>query len=84
VVSDGSEFFNSKLTKILSIPLSFSSKEAQVKVIMTQDGTKSIVYEGLVKQSEQILSLKIEGNGKALIEVFFDGILAFSREENFE
>ena len=84
LVSDGSEFSNNKIVKTMMIPLSFSTDEAQVKVIMTQDDTKSIVFEGLVKQSEQNLSLEIEGNGKALVEVFFDGILAFSQEENFK
>ncbi len=84
VVSDGSELIDDKITKTMMIPLSFSSKEAEVKVIMTQDGAKSIVFEDIVKQNEQNLSLEIQGNGKALIEVFFDGTLAFSLEENFE
>ncbi|MBK5251114.1 MAG: Stk1 family PASTA domain-containing Ser/Thr kinase [Peptostreptococcaceae bacterium] len=84
VVSDGSELIDDKITKTMMIPLSFSSKEAQVKVVMTHDGTQTIVFENPVKKSEKILSLEIEGNGKALVEVFFDGILAFSQEENFE
>jgi len=83
-VSKGSAFQEELVSKTFIIPLSFSSNEAQVKVIMTNEDSQTVIFDDSVKKSEQNLSLNIEGKGKATIEVFFDGTLAFSEEETFE
>src|SRR6056297_245476 len=83
-VSKGSAFQEELVSKTFIIPLSFSSNEAQVKVIMTNEDSQTVIFDDSVKKSEQNLSLNIEGKGKATIEVFFDGTLAFSEEEIFE
>ena len=84
LVSKGSAFQEKTFSKTFIIPLSFSSEEAQVKVVITEGASQRVLFNDSVKKSDQNLSLEIEGNGKALVEVFFDGTLAFSEEEIFE
>lgn len=84
LVSNGSAFQEKTFSKTLIIPLSFSSEEAQVKVVITEGASQRVLFNDSVKKSDQNLSLEIEGNSKALVEVFFDGTLAFSEEEIFE
>ena len=84
LVSKGSAFQEETFSKNLIIPLSFSSEEAQVKVVMTDEDSQTVIFNDSVKKADQSLSLDIEGKGKVLVEVFFDGTLAFSKEEIFE
>ncbi len=84
LVSNGSAFQEKTFSKTLIIPLSFSTEEAQVKVVITEGASQRVLFNDSVKKSDQNLSLEIEGNSKALVEVFFDGTLAFSEEEIFE
>lgn len=84
VVSSGSSAMEETIQKTFVIPLNFEKDEASVKVVMTQGEVRTVVFEKPMAKTDQSLSLELEGYGRALIEVFFDDVLAFSKEEIFE
>jgi len=84
LVSKGSSFQEELHKKNLTVPLSFNTEEAQVKVVVIDGNSQAVIFNDSVKKSQQNLSLEIEGVDKVTVEVYFDGNLAFSEEKSFE
>lgn len=83
-VSSGMPQTENPTRKTLFIPLSFDQDAADVRVVSVIDGERTVVFEDRLDKSENSLSLELEGRGAVLVEVYFDGELAFSKEEIFE
>ncbi|RKD27833.1 serine/threonine protein kinase [Caminicella sporogenes DSM 14501] len=72
------------IKKTLIIPLNFDKDVETVKVIKTENGISSTIYEGTHKKEEEILKITVTGNGKVKFDVYFGDKLVYSKEELFE
>lgn len=72
------------IKKILIFPLTFENDEEIVKVIKTENGISTTIYESIHKKSEQNLKITVSGNGRVKFDVYFGENLVYSKEELFE
>jgi serine/threonine-protein kinase len=92
VVSKGSEKIEQppeeqelpEVTKDFIIPLNFDKEEEVVKVVKTENGVSSTVYESIHNRNEKQLRLSISGKGTVKIEIFFGEKSRYSEEMVFE
>lgn len=72
------------VTKDFIIPLNFEKEQEVVRVVKTENGVSTTVYESIHNKNEKQLRLSISGKGMVKVEIFFGEKSIYSKEMLFE